>query len=383
MTSLRGITWDHPRGYQPLRAIASAWKKKTNVELNWDIRTLKEFGDYPVERLINLYDLIILDHPYVGSAAANQSLLPLDDYLDASFLKVQQEQSIGESFTSYWYSNHCWALPVDAAAQVAAYRKDITDVIDWELPEDITKLHEAVALLPKEYSVGIPLCPTDLWCVFLTLCAQYSDGNVFIEGGIDMTAGVWALEQLRSWKSFLYETSFMLNPVQMLEYMSEKNDIIYIPFTFGYTNYARKGWRNNLIHFCNSPKCNSEGKSTILGGAGLAISANTSHVKECLDFMQFILSTDIQKQEYYKNGGQPAHLTAWLDEGNNSDCSSFFSDTMDTMNKAFIRPRHPGFNLFQEKAADFVHQNVLFDSPCREVICKLNVIYQTTCDEKI
>jgi multiple sugar transport system substrate-binding protein len=307
----------------------------------------------------------------------------LDDHLPPSFLRIQQEESIGESFGSYWYKNHCWALPVDAAAQVSAYRKDITDVINWELPKDIKKLNEAVAELPTKYSVGIPLCPTDLWCVFLTLCAQYSNGKVFFEDGIDLSAGVWALEQLRSWKSFLYEASFMMNPIEMLEFMSENDEIIYIPFTFGYTNYARKGWRNNLIHFCNAPRYNMEGKSSILGGAGLAISASTGHVKECLDFMQFILSVDIQKHDYYQNGGQPAHISAWTDEGNNSDCSGFFADTIDTMNHAFIRPRHQRFNLFQEKAADFVHENVLFNSPSREVMQKLNVIYQTTCHEKV
>lgn len=383
MIRLKGITWDHPRGYQPLRAIASVWKEKSNVEINWDIRTLKDFGDYPIEKLINLYDLIILDHPYVGSAEANKSLLSLDDHLSSSFLKIQQEESIGESFSSYWYKDHCWALPIDAAAQVTAYRKDIIDVINWEMPKDIRKLNEAVEQLPTKYRIGIPLCPTDLWCVFLTLSAQYANGKVFFEDGINLSAGVWALEQLRSWKSFLYPASFSMNPIEMLEYMSEKDDIIYIPFTFGYTNYARKGWRKNLIHFCNVPKYNSKGRSSILGGAGLAISANTSHVKECLDFMQFILSVDVQKGDYYQNGGQPAHNTAWTDESNNNDCSGFFSETIDTMNNAFVRPRHQRFNLFQEKAADFVHENVLFNSAPRRVIQKLNFIYQKTCNEKV
>ncbi len=383
METISGITWDHPRGYQPLRVITSEWRHEKNVDVKWDIRTLKDFGDYPIERLINLYDLILLDHPYVGSAATNRLLLPLDDHLPVEFLKMQQEQSIGEGFSSYWYNNHCWALPIDAAAQVAAYRKDITDSINWALPKDVTKLSETATELPNKYSIGIPLCPTDLWCVFLTLCAQYANGSVFIDDGIDLSAGAWALEQIRSWKPFLHEASFKMNPIQMLEYMSSADDIIYIPFTFGYTNYARKGWRNKLIHFCNSPKYSSEGKSSILGGAGLAISANTNHLKECLDFMQFILSVDIQKRAYYQNGGQPAHLTAWLDEENNRDCSGFFSDTMDTMNNAFVRPRHEGFNRFQEKAADYIHENVLANSPVRGVIQKLNVIYQTIRNERV
>jgi len=51
------------------------------VDVQWDIRTLKEFGDYPIEKLIGQYDLIVIDHPYTGSAAANKLLLPLDDHL--------------------------------------------------------------------------------------------------------------------------------------------------------------------------------------------------------------------------------------------------------------------------------------------------------------
>lgn len=384
MVTLKGITWDHPRGFQPLLVISENWKTKSNVELRWDIRTLKDFGDYPIELLIGIYDLIILDHPYVGSAAANKLLLPLEEYLPDSFLNIQQKQSVGAGFDSYWYNGHCWALPIDAAAQVAAYRKDLINSIGWELPDKTVKLNDAAQELPKKYSIGIPLCPTDMWCVFLTLCAQYTHGNVFVEDDhIDLEAGEWALEQILSWKPFIYRASFHMNPIEMLEYMSKEDDILYIPFIFGYTNYARKGWRKKLIHFCNVPKYELTGKSSLLGGAGLAISANTNCLKECLDFMQLVLSVDIQKHDYFRNGGQPAHLSAWLDEQNNKDCSCFFLDTLKTINDAFVRPRHPGFNQFQEKAADYIYENVINNSPAGKVIQKLNVIYQLSRNERV
>lgn len=150
MVTLKGITWDHPRGFQPLRVISENWKTKSNVELRWDIRTLKDFGDYPIELLIGIYDLIILDHPYVGSAAANKLLLPLEEYLPDSFLNIQQKQSVGAGFDSYWYNGHCWALPIDAAAQVAAYRKDLINSIGWELPDKTVKLNDAAQELPKK-----------------------------------------------------------------------------------------------------------------------------------------------------------------------------------------------------------------------------------------
>ena len=383
METLRGITWDHPRGYQPLRAIAARWQTIGNAEVKWYIRSLKEFGDCPIETLINTNDLIILDHPYVGNAASGKLLLPLERYLSPAFLDIQRQESIGEAFESYWYDNHCWALPIDAAAQVTAYRKDLTDAIGWKLPEETLRLNEAAMELPAKYKVGIPLCPTDAWCVFLTLCAQYSNGQVFTESGVGTEAGEWAIGQIRQWRTFLHPFSYDMNPVEMLEFMSREDEILYVPFIFGYTNYARKGWGKKLIHFGNVPRYDVKGISSLMGGAGLAISAKSAHIKECVDFIQFILSVDVQKGLYYNNGGQPAHLSAWMDEENNRDCSGFFSDTLDTMKQAFVRPRHAGFNSFQEKAASLIHECLRDHSPGKQAIDKLNNLYQSICHETI
>jgi len=383
MISLKGITWDHPRGSQPLRAVAETWNEQTGNELTWDVRTVKEFGDFPIENLIALYDFIIIDHPYMGESAANKLLVPLDMFLEREFIELQEQQSVGPGCSSYRYNGHYWALPVDAAAQVSAFRKDITDVTGWVLPKDIMQLGEAALQLPERYKIGIPLCPTDVWCVFLSLCAQYSNGNVFIKGGIDLATGEWALEQIRSWKTFLYKDSFSMNPIQMLEHMSTEDEIVYIPFTFGYTNYARRGWRPRLVNFSNVPKYTAEGSSSILGGAGLAISAKTKHLEACLDFTRLVLSTDIQKGAYYQNGGQPAHLAAWLDKTNNENCAGFFSDTIDTMNNAFVRPRPHGFNRFQEQAADFIHIQIQGNESVTKIIQELNTLYQTIVNETL
>mgnify|MGYP001547748476 FL=1 len=93
MVKLKGITWDHPRGYEPLRAVAKIWQEKTGVEVAWDVRTLKEFGDCPIEKLITDYDFILIDHPYMGEAASNKLLIPVDTFLDKSFMDFQESQS--------------------------------------------------------------------------------------------------------------------------------------------------------------------------------------------------------------------------------------------------------------------------------------------------
>lgn len=379
MVRLKGITWDHPRGYEPLRAVAKIWKEKTGTEVTWDVRTLKDFGDCPIEKLINDYDFILIDHPYMGQAAFNQLLVPVDNFLDKSFMNFQESQSVGPSFNSYEYDGHWWALPIDAAAQVAAYRKDITDLLEWKKPINLMELHEAASQLPAGYKIGVPLCPTDIWCVFLSLCAQYSGEKVFNELGVDVETGGWALEQIRSWEVFLHSASFKMNPIQMLEHMSATDEIVYIPFTFGYTNYARKNLGKKRIHFCDVPMNDQTKKSSILGGAGLAISSKTKELRESLSFMQFILSGDIQKTIYYQNGGQPAHLDAWLDEENNEDCSGFFSETFFTMEHAYVRPRIKGFNRFQESAADLIHSTVQENVPVNSIMGKLNELYKCYC----
>ena len=40
------------------------------IEINWKKRSLQEFADYPIEHLTRDYDLLIIDHPWVGCAAA-------------------------------------------------------------------------------------------------------------------------------------------------------------------------------------------------------------------------------------------------------------------------------------------------------------------------
>ena len=50
MIELKGMAWDHPRGYEPLIAASNEFRKSNpNVSIKWDVRSLKEFGDMPIE----------------------------------------------------------------------------------------------------------------------------------------------------------------------------------------------------------------------------------------------------------------------------------------------------------------------------------------------
>ena len=126
--TLTGITWNHSRGYLPLIVTARRFMElHSGITIEWSKRSLQQFADHPIERLADSFDLLIIDHPFVGYAAAHPVLLPLDEYLPAAFLDDQAAESVGVSHASYAYGGHQWALAVDAATPVSSFRQDLLD----------------------------------------------------------------------------------------------------------------------------------------------------------------------------------------------------------------------------------------------------------------
>jgi multiple sugar transport system substrate-binding protein len=121
--TLTGITWNHTRGFVPMVATAQRFTDEhPDVTISWRTRSLKDFGDFPIERLAEEFDLLIIDHPFAGYAAAHDVLLPLDQHLPEAYLGDQAANSVGRSYESYLAGDHLWALPVDAATPVAGWR---------------------------------------------------------------------------------------------------------------------------------------------------------------------------------------------------------------------------------------------------------------------
>ena len=57
MKLLKGIAWDHPRGFDPMVATANLFQKKNpEVEIKWDKRPLQAFADRPIEEMAFDYD---------------------------------------------------------------------------------------------------------------------------------------------------------------------------------------------------------------------------------------------------------------------------------------------------------------------------------------
>src|SRR3546814_15973390 len=76
----RGLTWDHPRGYNALAAAAAT---SADCELDWDKQPLEGFEAHPIADLCARYDLVVLDHPQVGEAVAAGCLQPVESSEEA------------------------------------------------------------------------------------------------------------------------------------------------------------------------------------------------------------------------------------------------------------------------------------------------------------
>lgn len=347
--TLRGITWDHPRGYQPLAGSAGPYAARTGVQVTWDRRSLKEFGDAPLDVLADEYDLLIIDHPHVGMAAESGCLLALDTCLDSATLTTLAAQSAGPSHASYAFAGHQWGLAVDTAMQASAYRPDLLD----EPPP--AAWDEVLALAGRLRRVGrwmaIPLVPTDCICCFLSLCASLGDppgrDNQLVSEQVGQAALRWLVEAVL----LAHPDSLTWNPIRMLDTMSQSDAVVYCPLTFCYTNYSRDGYARHRVRFGDIPGV----RGALLGGAGFAVSAKCAHPQAACDYGAWLCSADIQRTLYVESGGQPGNAAAWIDDDANRLTHGFFRDTWETMTHAYLRPRHSGFVIFQEAAGRAIH----------------------------
>ena len=83
MIELKGITWDHPRGLAPLLATSARFSQQNpEIRLEWRTRSLAAFGEQSIEQLAEDYDLLVIDHPFVGTAARSRCLVALEGHAE-------------------------------------------------------------------------------------------------------------------------------------------------------------------------------------------------------------------------------------------------------------------------------------------------------------
>lgn len=373
--TLKGMTWNHSRGYVPMVATAQRFHERNpHVEINWSKRSLQEFADSPIDALADQFDFLVIDHPWAGFAASSEVLMPLETLLDEGFLSELANNSVGRSHASYEYNGSQWALAIDAACPVSARRNDLLEKAEVQAP---TTFDELIAL-GKRGLVCCPSIPLDVYGNFLNL--MVADGVTIFrdkEEIADKESAITALERLKQLADVVPHEFFDLNPIRTMEAMSSTDRFAYAPYTYGYTNYSRVGYAERLVHFGDVIGIEpSKPGATMLGGTGLTITAGCKHPEIAALYMQFVAQESTQRGMFYQVGGQPGHRAAWLDRDLDRDCNGFFSATLPTLDRAFVRPRYRGYLGFQDNAGYPIQEFLKSGGSTELLLYKLNDMYR-------
>jgi len=371
---LKGITWGHSRGFTPLVAAAQRFNEKhPDVSIVWEKRTLQQFADYPIERLIREYDLLIIDHPWVGTAAAQNCVLALDQYLPAAFVEEQASNSVGWSHHSYSYDGHLWALAIDAATPVASYRADLLRHAGVRPPDT----WEEVLAIARMKKLAVPGIPIDLLMNFYMFCIAHGARPFVHESHVvDEPVGIAALETMRELYSEIDERFFHANPIAVAECMTNTDDYWYCPFAYGYSNYSREGYASHRLTYGDLVDFKGRGRlRSTIGGTGLAISAQSRYKQEALSFAEWIVSPLIQSTFYVEHGGQPGHRLAWMAAGANRLTNNYFYSVYPTMERSYMRPRYDGYLHFQDHAGEPIREYLLKSRDAASTLQTIDHLY--------
>jgi len=372
--TLTGITWNHTRGFLPLVAAAQRFTDaRPEVDIVWQRRSLQEFADFPIERLAERFDLIVIDHPFVGYAAAHPVLLPLDEGLPAAFLAGQRANSVGASYASYEYGGHLWALPIDAATPVASWREDILAKADAAVPHTWDDL----LALARRGLVALPAIPVDAMMATYMLCLALGEEPCATpERMVSVETGAAALEALRELVTLCDPLCLTRNPIRTYEAMVGGAAIGYCPWGYGYANYARRDYTAHPLRFGGLVERDGKRLRSTLGGTGLAISHGCEDRELAFEYAHYVASPEIQRGMFVMSGGQPGHRSTWTDPDANRLTNDFFSDTLPTLDDAWLRPRYRGYIPFQDRAGEAVTHYLSDGGDPHAVLATIDDLYR-------
>ena len=338
-----GLTWDHPRGYNALAAAARDVASAGLIQ--WDKQPLEGFETAPIGELAARYDMLIIDHPHVGEAVAADCLVPLEDVFGAEEIAAWGAASVGPTLASYRWQDRHWALPLDVATQVMAYRPDLIGTApgSWN---DVLALSERA---PVALSVAGPHAALN----FQSMCVALGE----IPGGEDFIGDATAreaLDILRRLFSRAPASTDQLNPIGLLNAMASGDTIACVPLVFGYNNYARPQASARGVAFADAPTGTSGARGSVLGGTGLALTRRARPDPALLDHFRWLMSPATQRGFIPEHDGQPSARQAWTDPAVNAAAGDFYRATLATTEAAWVRARHDGAVAFQTAAAHLV-----------------------------
>ncbi|WP_395660150.1 extracellular solute-binding protein [Aestuariivirga sp.] len=350
---LNGMTWDHRRAVDPLLAMQQAFERECpDIEIAWHARSLSGFECTPIDELASEYDLIVLDHPFMGFAARSGCLLELDS------LGLADGDFVGPSLATYRMEGKLWAVPIDAACQVAVSRPDLMARIGAAPPRDWLELIRLAQVSKGQgLRLAIGLKGVHSLMTFFTLmanlgtpCAIQQDAALF-----EPAAARYALGLMRDLLSGCPPEVLDWNSIALHDQMASRSDLVFCPAVYCYATYAEADHVHSL-RFHDFPGPSGPRGSTI-GGTGLAVSAASYQREAALAYARFAARLSTQTG-FAHHHGQPARRECWEDEAINARFGGCYHDTRATIEQCWIRPRYDGYLAFQETGGDLIESHL-------------------------
>jgi len=371
MITLKGMTWDHSRGFDPMLATSKKFQETHNnaVIIQWDKRPLQAFADRPIEDMTDDYDMIVIDYPHVGEVASKGLLQNLDLPKYSSHIEQLKKQSVGKSHESYYINNKQWALAIDAASQTACYREDLIPSYpsNWNALLDLAKNNKVLWPLKPVHAIS------SFYSIYNNITTELMpDKKKFI----DKNFGVETLTMMKAVSRELIIDCLTMDPIQTAELMTETNDFFYCPYIYGFSNYSRKNYRKYILKYINVINLSGKGPAgTHLGGTGIAVSNVSKNKDLAIEYAFWIASAECQKSLFYESGGQPGNSVAWEDDKINKETNNFFKGTRQTLDLAWVRPRHNGYMKFQDESGNLINEYLQSEIKAESICEKLIDMY--------
>ncbi|MFI7351298.1 extracellular solute-binding protein [Streptomyces sp. NPDC049936] len=356
-SAYHGLTWDHPRGHDALAACAGDL-------VHWDVQPLEGFESHPIDELCARYDLVVLDHPHLGEALRTGCLRPLDDLFTSAELARWDAGSIGPTMRSYAMDGRQWALPLDAATQVAATRTDLVGAppADWD----------EVRALARRAPVALSLAGPHAFLTFASVAVAL--GEEPAAGPDELVGddtGLAVLDLMADLDATAPPGTRTLNPIGLLELMSGTDGLAHCPLVYGYVTYADR------LTFSDAPTARSGGRpGSTLGGTGIALSARCAPSPELLAHVRWLMSPEAQDDFLPRHSGQPSARSAWASPG--TVAADFYRRTAATCEQAWVRPRHAGYIGFQTAASAVVRAALAGETGHRHALARMRALYRAS-----
>jgi multiple sugar transport system substrate-binding protein len=368
ITELRGMTWDHPRALDSVVHSDGLLQERCGISVKWDARSLLAFGDQHISEFYADYDLMIIDHPHIPDAVHADAVIAFEDVATKEQLELLERTSVGQSHASYKYQGKHWALAIDTAAQVSAYRPDKADSapVFWS---DVFDLARTGKLLWAHK-------PVDAYSTFATLMAQKGVGLTPTKEFINEKVALEVLEFMVELAALVPEFCASSNPIDIAERLSGEETYSHGICMYGYSNYSHKGFRKHRLVYEDVPSFDGQASGSQLGGAGVAISSKSKNPQVAAAAAILLSSPEIQATTYGLAGGQPGNLVAWKNGALNDQTLNFFRNTLRTLERAWVRPRVLGWPDVQYQSSLIIHRALTSRQVNASVVSEIASTYE-------